>query len=102
MYEKERSCSMALLVCLPEILLLGYFVFGAIGSGIVLPGRFASEDVKLQHEAAWVACALPVLWILGDIVWYGKMLSPTEKRRAVARTLLGLGVVALICSLFLR
>jgi len=53
--------------------LLIYFVYGAVNGVIVLAGR--SGVLTFTGQAAWVACASPMLLLLGDIVRYSSKID---------------------------
>lgn len=98
MYEGDDATGRRLLVSLPKLLILGYCLHGAINGKIQFPGGPRASDLFFRDYAAWVVCLFPILWLVADAVWYGKLVGGTlESRRLISRCL----VVSAFATLFI-
>lgn len=86
MTEVAQSKGKALALCLVPALILVYFIFGALSSGISIPGR--DSAFTLSGQAAWIACLFPLLWLVGDVIRHYPALTLSGAKRKIIATLL--------------
>ncbi|EGG95054.1 hypothetical protein IMCC1989_1903 [gamma proteobacterium IMCC1989] len=86
MSEVIQSKTKAFIHCAIPFLMLGYFLFGALSEGIVIPGREGS--LALLGISAWLACLFPLLWLTGDLIRHYPNVPMSTKARNMASTIL--------------
>ena len=91
MSEVIQSKTKAFIHCAIPFLMLGYFLFGALSKGIVIPGREGS--LALLGISAWLACLFPLLWLTGDLIrHYPNVPMPLKSRNMISTILTVMGV----------
>ena len=93
--EKLKSTKMVIAIILIPLLLLLYFLYGAINGSIFIPGRDGA--FTLNGKAAWVACLFPFLWVVGEFIRYSSKVHMNN----VARKLLSFSFITLGVGMFI-
>lgn len=83
-------------------LLLIFLLWRASTGELILPGRVAGPEIVLRGIAIWVACLLPVLWLVAEVILNSYWINLSSKARKILYVVfMAAGTIAAIGCIFL-